>query len=377
MPDWLMAISLLMVMLASLALALKAAPGLYAVVAGSDTVRLSTLDGLRGVLAVSVFSHHCLAMRDLARTGDWTAPAGNVTNLMGEGAVAVFFMISAFLFVGKIGRSSGRLDLRAFVLGRLLRILPLSLFMSAVSVAIVLAASGFRLHVPFPVFLDQLPGWFGSGFMHRPDLNEVPHSSVMISPTWSLRYEWMLYATIPVLAFLLRRGLPLVLVGVAFLLLGLADRWFVFFGLGTFALLLLPRRLPLPDVALAWAAALALVLLALTSHSVTTPPGMVLSFVIFVAALKSETLGALLRLPALQYAGHVSFSVYLMHMPILFVVTRIMMTPQAAGAMSDWAYAALCVATGIVVMAISTLTFLLIERPAFAQAPRGQRSLAE
>ncbi|MDX7954021.1 acyltransferase family protein [Lichenihabitans sp. Uapishka_5] len=86
--------------------------------------RLASIDGLRGVLALSVFFHHFFISYQWKHTGRWEVPPTHLHNLMGGCSVVLFFMITGFLFFGRIKAARGALNLNAFFAGRLFRLLP-------------------------------------------------------------------------------------------------------------------------------------------------------------------------------------------------------------------------------------------------------------
>lgn len=64
--------------------------------------RYASIDGLRGYLAFFVFLHHSCIWYFFLRTGQWQAPPSNLYNHFGQSSVALFFMITGFLFFSKL-----------------------------------------------------------------------------------------------------------------------------------------------------------------------------------------------------------------------------------------------------------------------------------
>jgi peptidoglycan/LPS O-acetylase OafA/YrhL len=64
--------------------------------------RFSTLDGLRGYAAFLVYLNHSAAWYVFARTGVWAVPATRLFAHFGRSSVAIFFMITGFLFWSKL-----------------------------------------------------------------------------------------------------------------------------------------------------------------------------------------------------------------------------------------------------------------------------------
>lgn len=86
--------------------------------------RTATLDGLRGFLALSVFVHHLMVTHGYIVRGEWSFPPPGFPTLLGQVGVGVFFMITGFLFWGKLLDAKGRPDWKSLYIGRLWRIGP-------------------------------------------------------------------------------------------------------------------------------------------------------------------------------------------------------------------------------------------------------------
>ena len=83
-----------------------------------------SLDGLRGLAAVFVFIHHSSIWYFYKKSHLWTVPPSNLYTQLGQGAVTMFFMMTAFLFWGKI-RESSRVDWVKLYSARIMRLAPL------------------------------------------------------------------------------------------------------------------------------------------------------------------------------------------------------------------------------------------------------------
>ena len=61
-------------------------------------VKYTTIDGLRGYLAFLVFMHHSVVWYFFLRTNEWNVPPTNLFIHFGQTSVALFFMVTGFLF---------------------------------------------------------------------------------------------------------------------------------------------------------------------------------------------------------------------------------------------------------------------------------------
>ncbi|MEN4936589.1 acyltransferase [Stenotrophomonas sp. TWI1151] len=164
--------------------------------------RFLAIDGLRGYLALAVLVHHSSIWYVYARTGKWSAPPSALYAQLGEAAVAMFFMISSFLFYRMVIDSAGVDWLRLYV-GRFLRMFPLFLVSFFVLLALIFYSSGFLL-VEAPVALGmKVIQWLSFTVLGAPDINGVVGTRyIMAGVVWSLPYEWVWYGALPLIAML-------------------------------------------------------------------------------------------------------------------------------------------------------------------------------
>ena len=102
-----------------------------------------SIDGLRGILAFSVFLHHSVIWYYFLRTDDWSHPPSRIYSHFGPSSVAMFFMITAFLFYSKLLDAKKRgMDWGKLYLGRLRRIMPLYIFVVLLVFIVVGVLSG-------------------------------------------------------------------------------------------------------------------------------------------------------------------------------------------------------------------------------------------
>jgi peptidoglycan/LPS O-acetylase OafA/YrhL len=176
--------------------------------------RLKTIDGLRGFLALAVFFDHSFVYFGYVRSDKWDAPVGNVFSALGEAGVALFFMITGYLFWAHMLRERGKPDWLKLFVGRLFRIGPLYLVAIAVMFLLVLRDTGFRLNVAPTQLSGELFYWLGLGFFAPGPINGTEHPGLQLAGvTWSLRFEWLFYLSLPISAVAARRSrLQLVLV---------------------------------------------------------------------------------------------------------------------------------------------------------------------
>jgi peptidoglycan/LPS O-acetylase OafA/YrhL len=174
--------------------------------AGGQQGRVSSIDGLRGYLAFAVFLCHGSVWYYYLHTGTWTVPPSNVFAHLGQSSVAMFFMITGFLFFSKLlaSRATG-MDWTKLYVSRVLRLTPLYLVAVGLVFFIVFVLSGAKLQVPSGDLLSQLGAWLGFTILGMPNINGVPATfSIIAGVPWSLPYEWLFYCSLPLIALTLR-----------------------------------------------------------------------------------------------------------------------------------------------------------------------------
>lgn len=64
--------------------------------------RFTAIDGLRAYLSLFVFFHHFFIFYKWKESGKWEKPEILFIDDLGQVSVAIFFIITGFLFIGKI-----------------------------------------------------------------------------------------------------------------------------------------------------------------------------------------------------------------------------------------------------------------------------------
>ncbi len=166
--------------------------------------RRLTIDGLRGFLALGVFFHHA-AMYQIALTqGVWSLPPSQFYILTGQFGVSMFFMITGYLFWSRVLRDKGRTDWASLYISRVFRIGPMYLFVIGVMFLFALAGTGLHLQVPPARLAMSVAKWLSLGLWQGGDVNGYDKTTLLLGMTWSLRWEWLFYLSLPILAILPR-----------------------------------------------------------------------------------------------------------------------------------------------------------------------------
>lgn len=340
------------------------------------------LTSLRGVAALWVVAHHLvLRFVDLGlSTPDRFLFPGGV-------AVDIFFILSGLVMAATY-RDLTPSAIPAFMIRRIFRIYPLHLFVMTglICLAILLTLAGH----PGP------PGY---------DWSRLPGALLLLQPfrdqpltwnvaSWSVGVEMACYLAFPLFLPLVR-ALPRVAIAllvvafgvIEFLVLsrvgavvaggGAVARGFAGFAFGmVIALSLRGARLPQwAQNLLEPAAVLAIVAALAAGRPELTPMfGAVLIALLFTGR---GPVAAVFEKAPLHWLGKVSYSVYLVHLPVIGVFATAPKSAWLLGAVGPVIWSALATA---LVLAVSHVCWLLIEEPARrygARLARGQRLAVE
>jgi peptidoglycan/LPS O-acetylase OafA/YrhL len=362
--------------LMAIVLGLAATPLLRFVDTPTASSRYSSIDGLRGFLALGVFVFHLIVTHRFIATGIWEPPSARFYALLGPLGVSLFFMITGFLFWGKLLRAKGRPRWRDLYIGRLFRIAPMYLLVVLVMLCVVFARTGFTLHEPPGTTLRSVLQWLALGLVDtQPDVNGYRATHVLAGVTWTIAYEWAFYASLLVTAYVARnsRHLPIVLTALLLCLLGKtlirvdAIGFAALFLTGMAAASLLHNRFVLSITnramsLLALACLIAIFTVARSGYSTVTA---LLLAVFFYLVCSGASLFGLLTSVAAQRLGNISYSLYLMQGLILTLVLGI--TPIKDFAMATpHRYWVIGIACACALVVCASLGYAFIERPAIA-----------
>jgi peptidoglycan/LPS O-acetylase OafA/YrhL len=343
--------------------------------AGRGGNRYPTLDGLRGYLALGVFIFHAygnyLYYRFGIRDNDFQHP---LFVFFGTGGVSQFFLITGFLFWGKA--IAGKVDLPSHYYGRAWRIGPLFLALTLVSFLYVLWQGGLALHVKPLKLVGQIASYLTLGLLPPPKVNGVDSPALFFGPAWTLKYEWRFYLLLPFLAFFATTRRYVFLAGGFLLAAAIAfpfnfmhgifqsrSLYLFFAGMGVAHLV---RDIPaarVPFLRSGWASLLMVVaalLAAVFQDSLWAVP---LHALVFIPIVYGNSLFGLLRLRASRLLGTISYSIYLLHAPLIHAVLRTLAAAGQLDNVSPLQYWLLMGGLVLVIVALCSLTYRFIEHP--------------
>lgn len=341
--------------------------------------RLAELDALRGVAAVIVLLHHAVQLVPAPPAPEVVAQMEGVWRTLldvtplraveaGRSPVLFFFVLSGFVLTRALLRN-GSPGLLAFAAQRTTRLmLPVA--------AVVALSVGLRALVFDPVLAERAPAehlytWLGEVTPFRVLANATLLRNDLNVALWSLVHEWRLTVLLPLV--LLLRGRPatllaLALAGMALGLIGGAEENGVYLpydihltvpatlyfapGIAVGSALALAGPVPRLSRRQRRAGALAALALFCMTSDLAAYAG---SALVIVLALQPGRLSALLRRRAPAALGRISFSLYLVHVPVLLAAYHLLQ-----GEVPAWATTAI---GGVASLGAAVAMYALVEKP--------------
>ncbi|QZA98650.1 acyltransferase [Pseudomonas mandelii] len=381
------------------ALLLRAVPKITRHLEHSGESRYASIDGLRGYLAFGVFVHHSVITWIFLRTGVIEFPPSNFYSQLGQGSVALFFMITGFLFWNRLLTQGRQHDWLAFAVSRVFRLYPLYLPLMLIVFVTVFYLQNWELKDPGIRLAGQILAWLT---FDRPDVNQYHQTGMLISNvTWTLGYEVFFYLALPLagMVFIYRGSwlqVVLCLIGIYALyqLVGwehsLKKHFLASFlgGIGAAYWIRRPHLMAWGQTRLAGIIALLALAIAFTAfnRAFNLLPLLLLSL-FFVIVASGNTLFGALKPRSIRWLGEISYSTYLLHGFVLWVMVQRLPLVMDLDARDTWTYLLLLAVCTCLLIVISSLTFLYIEKPGMSagrkllqwlrQGKKAEKTLAE
>jgi peptidoglycan/LPS O-acetylase OafA/YrhL len=381
------------------ALLLRAVPKIARQIEHSSESRYASIDGLRGYLAFGVFVHHAIITLIFLRTGVFDFPPSNFYSQLGQGSVALFFMITGFLFWSRLLTQGRQHDWLAFAVSRLFRLYPLYLPLMLIVFVTVFYLQNWELKDSWIQLFGQILAWLT---FDRPDVNQYHQTGVLISNvTWTLSYEVFFYLALPFAAMVfIYRGswqqTVLCLIGIYGLyeLIGMEHSLKKHFlaaflgGIGAAYWVRRPQLVAWGQTRMAGIIALLALAIAFTAfnRAFALRPLLLMSL-FFVIVASGNTLFGALKPRSIRWLGEISYSTYLLHGFVLWVFIQRLPLVLDLDVRDIWIFLPLMALCSCLLIIISSLTFLYIEKPGITagrkvllrlrQGKKANKSLAE
>ncbi|WP_281632035.1 acyltransferase family protein [Flavobacterium luteolum] len=338
-------------------------------------VRYPEIDGLRGYLAFFVFLHHSYIWRFFLQNGEWEEPKSNLFNHFGQTTVAFFFVITAFLFTLKlINSKSKQIDWTAYINARLYRLFPMYLFSVGIIFFIAGYLTNFKSRIPFFENLLHLLSWIFFNIRKGLSINGLEDSFLFnAGVTWTLPYEWAFYFLLPLIALFFKIKVNyktlLLFISTAAIIMIINEsslrHFFPFLG-GIIAALVISKNKLGAVLKQKKYAFLAILLIACSIYffnSGRKPIPIIITTIVFIIIASGNSFFGLLSSTFSRKFGQITYSIYLLHGILLFVIFYFVIGFEQAKDLTELEFWSIITLAVFPLIFISQLTFKYIEHP--------------
>ena len=347
--------------------------------------RFETIDGLRGFLALAVFIHHSTVWFQFIEEGNWRLPDSNLYIHFGETSVALFFMITSFLFVTKLNHiKENEFNWKVFFISRFFRLAPMYYFSILLIFICVFQISNWSINTNLFTFTKSLFNWLTFTIIGRPDINNcVFTDKINAGVTWTLTYEWLFYFSLPIISFFISYKKPKVIfliISVLFIIFFTLHNIiqpyhiYAFIG-GAIAPFLLKFDFINTKIKNNIASIIVIIcfLIIRQFSSAKNEYCILLTSIAFTLIALGATLFGLLKTSTLKFLGDISYSTYLLHGIILFIIFHFIVSMENIKLFAPSEFSVLIFAITPIIVIISYFCHRFIEKP-FITANRAYTS---
>jgi peptidoglycan/LPS O-acetylase OafA/YrhL len=336
--------------------------------------RYECVDGLRGFLAISVFIGHSSLWFQYLQNKGW-AIESNFYSQLGSTSVAFFFMISSFLFISKLLNAKEKeFNWRSFFISRFFRLVPMYYFSLSMIVLIVMIISDWKLKTGIFEFVHEMFLWGTFAVIRDATINNFALTYLInAGVVWSLPFEWLFYFSLPVISILILRRRPptfYLIIGLLFIIGYFYVNSFrvhhILSFLGGALAAYIVRYKPFEIKKYRhFLSALILVCLILIIQFKNANNILCKSLItiVFILIASGNTLFGILKSSTLKLLGEISYSTYLIHGIVLFVVLYFGFGFEKAKNLTSSEFWILIFSITPILVILSFLGYKFIEKP--------------
>ncbi|EAM8934407.1 acyltransferase [Salmonella enterica subsp. houtenae] len=331
----------------------------------TENDRNTRLDSLRFLMSSFVAFHHFIFSYNLVNSGQWIIPNHPIEEFAGKFGVAIFFMISGYLFVKCIEK---KVNWLTFFIKRFFRIWPVCALSSVICILIVIY---IKTKNNTPLNTDGIMQWFDGGLIidRRPNLGYEHSTLINAGVTWTLYYEWMLYFSLPFISlFSSKNKSSQILLSIVFLSIYIFSKYdyllscfILLFALGGMAKKIREQISNVNQHTVNILAVTSFILCFYFGYKENpfTISMIFMYFVFFISVCLGADIFGVLRLKGIIRLGDVSYSIYLLHAIFWFIMNKLIFS--AGFENSQAIYYTASFLTWIFICVFSSIVYALLE----------------
>lgn len=241
------------------------------------------------------------------------------------------------------------------------------LFTSAIVVLFALVETNFAIPDLVQLVRD-ICSWLSLGIITTTSVNGFSIIPINAGIHWTLHFEWILYIALPFIAVTLRnKAMHFLAIPILAIIALAPDKgyWMIFlFGiLAAHTLSIIPKQTWMMKSTASLIPFVGLLLVYMVDYK---PYGVLqycITFFVFLSFLYGNTLWGLLKTPAAKLLGTMSYSIYLIHGIVLYIVLKGVNMIYPIVELSPLAFWAIMLISALCIILISGLTYRYIEYP--------------
>jgi peptidoglycan/LPS O-acetylase OafA/YrhL len=196
---------------------------------GTPYANTSFITGFKGFLALGIFLIHFSTFTNLSE--DLSPPLKNLLSFQSTG-VSAFFLISSFTIWISI-RRKGRLDLKKYIISRIVRIIPVYFIFCLIAYAILILRDYGIISYPQNYYLvsQNLGNTISNILSHLTFTNlfDLRYRNTLLSVEWIIPLQMLMYALVPLVYFVCKTKLTRLSLVLSFsILITILSNWLVF-----------------------------------------------------------------------------------------------------------------------------------------------------
>ncbi|EXB84574.1 acyltransferase family protein [Acinetobacter baumannii 299505] len=329
----------------------------------TNSGRTSTIDGLRGILALSVMTHHFYITYIWKTVGEWKKPENILIDNFGGVAVSLFFLITGYLFISKIRKDE--VSWKQIYISRIKRIIPLYLFVFLFILAITL----LNVQITASNYIEFLK-WVSDWILFKGGSFQNFESGLVIAGVhWTLIYEWKFYFALPLIFVIWQQKIPkwissiLVIAFMVYIFKHKSHHLYALFFLAIPAVLYKDRFKQFmqtkPTITHIVLGILSIIVLFFTEAYSWFQ---MLSLAVIFSFIVSGYSFGILNHKGLKVLGEISYSIYLIHGLVLYTIFTVINIVDLK-TISLEKYYSFFLPTALLVTIVSLFTYKFIECP--------------
>jgi len=340
-----------------------------------NDVKHPEIDGLRGYLAFLVFLHHSYIWHNYLHSSEWRNPESNLFSHFGQSSVALFFVITAFLFVSKLMEANAAaFNWKRYIISRFYRLAPMYLFSVVFIFILAAAASDFEIKDSILNITKSSLSWLFFTIHGSVDINNLKDTQIINSGVaWTLPYEWMFYFLLPVIALFFKIKvkakvlIPFIVIFIIILAISRSSmRNFSPFIAGIIVAIIIKKAKDITFLRQPKYALLVIILLSVSVYFFNSGKKIIpviITGIVFLIIAAGNSMFGILSTRFSRKFGQITYSIYLLHGILLFTTFRFIIGYEKAALLTPFEYLGVIVLCAFPLIFISQLTYKYIELP--------------